>query len=92
MENAVCYQSLYLAQLIGNLILLLYATTGSRTITHTASLGSRKSCIFFIIFYFGQFLLELWLLWQHIRSGWPQTLENRENEEKKIPAGKNQGI
>ena len=25
-------------------------------------------------------------------SEWPHTLENRENGEKKIPAGKNQGI
>ena len=25
-------------------------------------------------------------------SGWPRTLENRENGEKKFPAGKNQGI
>ena len=25
-------------------------------------------------------------------TGWPRTLENRENGEKKIPAGKNQGI
>ena len=25
-------------------------------------------------------------------SGWPRTLENRKNGEKKFPAGKNQGI
>ena len=25
-------------------------------------------------------------------TGWPQTLENRENGQKKIPCGKNQGI
>ena len=29
---------------------------------------------------------------QIIQSGWPRTLENRENCEKKFPAGKNQGI
>ena len=25
-------------------------------------------------------------------AGWPRTLENRENGEKKFPAGKNQGV
>ena len=27
-----------------------------------------------------------------IDTGWPRTLENRENGQKKFPAGKNQGI
>ena len=29
---------------------------------------------------------------KHNTSGWPRTLENRENGGKKFPAGKNQGI